>query len=75
MAPRVTLQWVSGKPSGPTKKIYYSTAEHSGGHFTLCVVYVGGQSYYELYDGKRNVMRRATKAECMAKAEEMANEV
>jgi len=47
----VTLKWVPGEPSGPTRQVYYSTAYHPGGTFTLSVVYVGGEARYQLYRG------------------------
>lgn len=42
------LKWVPGEPSGPSKKVYYSTAKHDGGDFTLCVTYHSGVPKYGL---------------------------
>lgn len=76
----MSLQWIPGKPSGPTKQIYYSTAKHAGGDFTVCVASVAGEKFYQLWRDQPKgkaliVMARASRAACINKAEELAHEV
>jgi hypothetical protein len=47
----MALKWVPGKPSGPTKQVYYSTAEHPNGTLTLSVTLHSGVKRYHVARG------------------------
>lgn len=49
------LKWVPGEPSGPTRQVYYSTAYHPEGNFTLALVVVGGEKRYLLHRGTTKI--------------------